>query len=205
MNRDIQVAGGDVDIGGSLIETAGNLTVSEGQINEGVSLDIPMYEAMFADLAAKSEYWATSLPANGVIEGELTFRAGDDECLQVFWFDPSEWDPGYVVDVLIDSSLEDKTILINVAADDETTIDFFGDFKFNGLGGFMFPSKIKASILWNFFSASLVTLTGSGAPEMPGTILIPNGSLNFEWSGHSGRLIVGKDLVQNKAGSEFHK
>ena len=177
------------------------------------------YDDLIDDIADKSAYWATLYP-NGVVvpalmaspenpgKNVIIFEAGDDNCLQVFHLSKVDFGPGIGVNVKFGESLRGKTILINVASDEANavTIDKWGDFiDYDNVGSHLFDPVLKASILWNFYDATHVTLgLGTGGPEMPGSVIVPNGSLDFGWSGHSGRLVVGQDLILESAGCELH-
>jgi len=212
--------GGDVSIGGTLQKTGSQdfLTQSGGQIFENQSVDTQKYDDMFADIRVKSGYWYT-LQNNGIVvpplqhqnRNVLTLKAGDDSCLQVFHMDHFDMDWGQVIDVKIDPSLDEKTILINVASMEangrrEVTIPRWGDFiDSSGKGGHDFSSRTASSMLWNFYDADLVTLGGDGGgPQFPGSIVIPNGDLDFFWPGSNGRVVVLGDVRQESQGSEFH-
>jgi len=201
--------GGDVEIGGSLIENGwGQVVVQDGRtISTSATIDVEGYEAMFALLEEKSEYWA-SLPGNGVVDlvggNQLKFMAGDDESVQVFNVDADTLaGPEWVIDLVFDCSLNDKTILINVDA---------VEFSDPGWGRFVdctgkveeFSTVTTGSILWNFFNAETVNIGPDGNPQVQGSFLIPHGDLNFYAPGLNGRLMVGGNVHQESAGSEFH-
>jgi hypothetical protein len=52
------------------------------------------------------------------------------------------------------------------------------------------------------WASRIVGADGNG--EFQGTLLVPNGSPTINFAGHSGHVIVGVDLRQDKAGSELH-
>ena len=157
-------------------------------------------------------------PANGVDRrlddsdcgrDVILFKAGDHECLQVFHISEDDFGPDRVINVEFDSSLEGKTILINVDAGDDgdVIINGWGDFiDYDGVGSHGFDPILKARILWNFYNTDgkLMLGTGSGGPEMPGSVIVPHGDVWFGWSGQSGRLVVGGDLVMESVGGELH-
>jgi hypothetical protein len=140
------------------------------------------------------------------------FSAGDDNCIQVFHADRFDLYGIQGIEVEFDSSLEGKTILINVASTlnsdtgkREVNINHWGKIL-DTSGGFdrSFKSSTKASILWNFYDAEVVTLGPGAGAQFPGTILIPDGDLFFFWPGQDGRTIVGGDVWHEDDGSEFH-
>ena len=221
---------GKVAIGGLLKEEYSHgklITDDEYSLSQYAYINKQYYLSMFDDLAKKSKYWATLYP-NGIVVPALassgsnvvTFKAGYDYgtydygCIQVFHIDHFDIGIGSdrVVNIQFDESLKDKTIVINVASRDiygkrEVHIPAWGDIiDPYGNGSTNFSPKMKRSILWNFYDADKVVLGegGLGGPQFPGTILIPDGDLDFYWPGHGGRLIVGGDLYQERWGSEFH-
>jgi choice-of-anchor A domain-containing protein len=213
--------GGDVVYGGTLQYTgAGKLVVKSGRQIYQDSIDTQLYLDLFDEIAVKSAYWARLQP-NGVVKNALSHvdqntivfsSDGTSRCLQVFHVD--RFDLYGVSGVLVefDSSLEGKTILINVASTlnsntgkKEVHIDNWANlFDTSGGSAYAFKSSTKASILWNFYDADVVTLGGLAGPQFPGTLLVPNGDLFFFWPGQDGRTIVGGDVWQERLGSEFH-
>jgi choice-of-anchor A domain-containing protein len=195
------------------------------RISRDPNIDTQSYLDMFDELAIKSEYWSTLEP-NGIIypaaqksyqnpEGNrLIFAAGDDRCLQVFHADRFDLYGLNGINVEFDPSLAGKTILINVASTynsksgkKEVLLDNWGkmyDTSGKEQNDRDFQSSTKASILWNFYDADVVTMGPGGGVQFPGSILIPNGDLYFYWPGHGGRLIVGGDVWHDRYGSEFH-
>jgi choice-of-anchor A domain-containing protein len=212
--------GGDVLYGGTFQETGdGSLVVKAGrQIYQG-SIDTQYYLDLFAEAAVKSSYWAHLQP-NGIItpalagnlQNTLTFSAGDDNCIQVFHADRFDLYGNKGIDVYFDPNLEDKTILINVASTfneatqkREVHINQWGKIVDTDGGDDMnFKSRTKASILWNFYDAEVVTLGPDGGVIFPGSVLIPDGDLFLLWPGQDGRTIVGGDVTHDSWGSEFH-
>jgi choice-of-anchor A domain-containing protein len=215
--------GGDVVYGGSFQETrSGKLRVKEWDPPRQIyqdDIDTQYYLDMFDELAVKSAYWA-QLEPNGILtpalahsnQNRLVFSAGDDNCIQVFHADRFDLYGIQGIEVEFDSSLEGKTILINVASTlnsdtgkREVHIDNWGK-MLDTSGGYdrSFKSSTKASILWNFYDAEVVTLGPEAGAQFPGTILIPKGDLFFFWPGQDGRTIVGGDVWHEDDGSEFH-
>jgi choice-of-anchor A domain-containing protein len=213
--------GGSVTYGGALTET-GNGKLNGKELKALFSkqaLDKEQYLALFDELAVKSAYWSTLQP-NGIItpaiggpsQNTILFEAVDNNCIQVFHADRFDlWGVGGVR-VKFDPSLIGKTILVNVASTlnihsglKEVLIDNWGE-MLDPWGGNdrSFRGVTKASILWNFYDAEKVTLGPNSGPQFPGTILIPHGDLGFYWPGQDGRTIVGGDVWQESAGSEFH-
>ena len=214
--------GGDIAVGGTLQEvSSGRVKVHASRdIFENYSVDTQKYLDMFDSMAERSEYWAQLYP-NGVVtpalqheqQNRIVFSAGDDNCLQVFHVDRFDLYGGNTPDVEFDSSLDGKTILINVAstystasAKKEVSIPSWGKvIDPSGNDNKDILSPFKSSLLWNFYDAEKVTLGGvSGGPQFPGSLLIPNGDLDFRWPGSDGRVIVGGDVWHQSTGSEFH-
>ena len=109
-----------------------------------------------------------------------------------------------------DSSLEGKTIIINMKADSDGNVLIqkvgnFHDPRNENSSSSDFDTNFTASILWNFYDAKTVTLgTGMDFGQFQGTILVPNGHLTVKVPGTNGRLIVGGDVTQDYHGGEFH-
>ena len=172
-------------------------------------IDTAQYKELFDTLAIKSAIWSQQTANGDIVNAGNTviLKAGDDSCLQVFYTNDLTCSFG-PCNIRIDDSLNDKTILINYAANDVggtklAELKDIGQF-INNLGDYVSP-RVKASILWNFFDAEEVILCGGGGgPQMPGSVLIPNGNLEMKCPGLDGRLIVGGDVLQNRPGSEFH-
>ena len=188
--------GVDVVYGGSYsTSSTGNLMVKAGRSIAPGSVDVTSYQSILADLSLKSNYWAT-LPANGVFtpaiqtptQNKMIFSAGpDDDCLQVFSLTMQELHSvTWGSDVYFDSSLDGKTILINVQpeADGTSYLRYIGRFfDTQNQEGFNFDSGLKARILWNFAGSSLVTVGPENGAQLPGSILVPDGDLHFQWPG----------------------
>jgi hypothetical protein len=99
--------------------------------------------------------------------------------------------------------LSGKTIIINVIDSGNVQLTGIMDMEdYSGNRGYAFDPNLTKNILWNFPSATSVTLDGTA--EFQGSLLIPNGNLVFKHPGHSGRVIVNGDVTQNYGGSEFH-
>jgi len=207
---------GDVLVGNTVSGTVGQLEMNEkGTIYENVNIDLLTYTNMFDDLYYKSQYWS-SLPQNGEwthvnTYDPFTFQANTADDLQVFHIDTSQLQFPYGVEIKFDASLQKKTILINVKSDDNgvAKLTNLANF-FDGIGGnnHDFDPQTTAHIIWNFYDATEVHLGGggSGNGEFIGTVLIPTPNSNtfFTFPGHSGRFIANGNVIQNKAGSEFH-
>jgi len=195
----------------------GSMFLPHGSTMTQKVLDRAPWETMFADLQVKSEYWY-SLKPNGVFissrggpnENTMVLYAGDDdECLQVFTLDRFDLvDPW---SIQLDSSLINKTILINISPygidgkKGEVQIQNIGAI-YDPWGGHdqTFSAVTKQSILWNFYGATKVTLGPGGGIQFPGSILIPHGDLDMLWPGQDGRTIVKGNVFHNAYGSEFH-
>ena len=83
--------------------------------------------------------------------------------------------------MVFDSSLVNKTILLNIASDDDgfAGIDDIGNiYDENGPTG-VFSSTLKASILWNFFDASTVSLCGGNGGPVSKTYMLVFGISNL--------------------------
>jgi choice-of-anchor A domain-containing protein len=190
---------------------------TNGDITWDPNLDLSEYEDNLEELKVKSHYWST-LDGNGKYTpynkgpngNTCLFEAVDDECVQVFNLSNDELDNlPWGIHVQFHDSLKDKTVLINMASDSNNNAkvtnlaNFFDPW---GKGGWEFNSGFIANILWNFHDAEFVDLGGgtTGTGEFTGSIIVPNGGLNMGFPGQSGRTIVGGDLTQDRAGSEFH-
>lgn len=223
MNVDVSVmqnsahVKGNIKYKGSSVGTAQNLW-SNGQVDHVANLDLSVYEKALGELKVKSAHWA-SLPMNGIYVpynqgpngNTAVFKAGNNnDCVQVFNLSEDEFDSlPWGIHVQFDESLKYKTILINYGSDSNNQVQIKNLANFYdpwGKSGWEFDSDTTASILWNFYDATQVDLGAgsSGVGEFTGSILVPNGSMKFEMPGHSGRTIVGGNLEQNFAGSEFH-
>jgi choice-of-anchor A domain-containing protein len=173
-----------------------------GTVTEDSSLDLSYYSSALHDLQTKSAYWATLSNNGGSASYQYgwKFSAGDNECIQVMNVQASDLGGGNWVS--FDSSLSDRTIIINVIDTGNVQLTGINDMEYSGQRGYMFDPNLTKNILWNFPSATSVTLDGGA--EFQGSILIPNGNLIFKHPGHSGRVIVNGDVTQNYGGSEFH-
>lgn len=178
------------------------------------SLDLSEWDAVFDDIEEKGPHWG-SLPPNGIVYGigsnTITFAAGDDEDIQVFLINGTDLSFFVGRHVKFDPSLIDKSILINVKADENGLVhvkNLANFFDTNNNGGFAFSSALLSQILWNFFDADEVKLgcESSAVGQWRGSVMVPKPNSRFEFCmpGQSGRTIVNGDLVQNRNGSEFH-
>jgi choice-of-anchor A domain-containing protein len=193
MNADAVVMQNSPDISGNIIykgESKGSATNfwTNGSVERDPNLDLTFYEKALDELKVKSAYWA-SLNMNGIYvpydqgpnKNTAVFKAGDDDCLQVFELSSHEFDSvPWGIHIKFDDSLKGKTILINYGSDHHGLVEiknlanFFDPW---GNGGWDFNTTTTASILWNFHDAAQVNLgAGSdGVGEFIGSILIPNG------------------------------
>jgi choice-of-anchor A domain-containing protein len=190
---------------------------TNGQVTRKSNLDLSGYTKALNELKVKSEYWA-GLPMNGVYTpynngpngNTAVFKAGNNDCVQVFNLSQDEFDTlPWGIQVKFDANLKDKTVLINYRSDNNKNVKITNLASFvdpSGNGRWDFDSGFTASILWNFYDAKYVDLGGgsNNVGEFQGSILVPNGSLMMQFPGQSGRTIVGLDLTQNRGGSEFH-
>jgi choice-of-anchor A domain-containing protein len=190
---------------------------TNGDIRRDSGLDLSKYEDNLEELKVKSQYWSTihvngkytpySAGPNG---NTALFEAGDDECVQVFHLSNDEFNNlPWGIHVQFHSSLQDKTVLINMASDNSKTATVTNLANFIdpwGMKGWDFNTGFIANILWNFYDAEYVDLGGgtTGTGEFTGSIIVPNGGLKMGFPGQSGRTIVGGDLTQERGGSEFH-
>jgi len=195
----------------------GELPQLDGQskIIHDTNLDLSDWSDAFLDLEEKGSYWG-SLNANGNILGihdsnTITFEAGDGKGVQVFHVKATDLTKSYGRHVKFHQNLVQRTILINVEADSngkahiQNLADFFDT---AGKHGFFFSSALVSQILWNFYDATevIVGCGSTGVGEWRGSILVPtrSSSMEFCMPGHSGRIIVNGNLVQDREGSEFH-
>eukprot|EP00934_Nitzschia_sp_Nitz4_P006094 Nitzschia sp. Nitz4//scaffold85_size83877//127//6296//NITZ4_005215-RA/size83877-snap-gene-0.12-mRNA-1//-1//CDS//3329559095//6084//frame0 len=200
-----------VPVGSDEPEPWDELTIAQA------TLDPAPYLEVFDELRVRSEYWF-SLQPNGVISQnnrKFTFSAGDDRCVQVFelTYDMMHYcEINGSCEFTFDSSLEDKTILVNVSPYDNngnllsevtlTGISLMYDMY--GNNDYDFSTKLKQHLLWNFYNAANVVMGPSGNLQFPGSVIVPYGSLHFQWVGQDGRLMVYGDVTHDANGSEFH-
>jgi choice-of-anchor A domain-containing protein len=208
---------GNIKYRGDNKGTAANL-LTNGSVERVPDLDLTFYEKALEELKVKSSYWA-SLTMNGIYipynqgpyGNTAVFKAGNNtDCVQIFNLGSDELDSlTLAIRVVFHKSLRGKTILINYGSDVYKQVQIKNLVNFYDPwydGGLEFDSATTASILWNFYDAEQVDLVAGadGVGEFIGSILVPNGSMNFEMKGHSGRLIIGLNLIQDFEGSEFH-
>jgi choice-of-anchor A domain-containing protein len=190
---------------------------TNGDIRKDSTLDLSEYEDNLEELKVKSHYWST-LKANGEFipyyegpnENTAVFKAGDNNCVQVFNLGNDRFsDLPWGINVQFHPNLKDKTVLINMNSGSDkrakvtNLANFFDPWD---KGHWDFDSGFIGNILWNFHDATYVDLGGgtTGTGEFIGSIIVPNGDLKMGFPGQSGRTIVGGDLTQDRAGSEFH-
>ncbi|MEL6605718.1 MAG: choice-of-anchor A family protein, partial [Cyanobacteria bacterium J06614_10] len=180
-----------------------------GTITQDTSLDLSEYANDIAALQEKSAYWAT-LPSRGTVDDQgfkIDLIGDGTGGLYVFNIDGSTLNPSFGRPLnFINMPVDGTTIIINVTGDQVNLQEFSDMVAPDGSSNFTFNSDFAANILWNIPEATEVTLGGQGAGQFWGSLLVANSNsvLNMNAPGHNGRVIAAGDIVQNRAGSEFH-
>eukprot|EP00538_Stauroneis_constricta_P012542 CAMPEP_0119545366 /NCGR_PEP_ID=MMETSP1352-20130426/126_1 /TAXON_ID=265584 /ORGANISM="Stauroneis constricta, Strain CCMP1120" /LENGTH=1333 /DNA_ID=CAMNT_0007589901 /DNA_START=428 /DNA_END=4425 /DNA_ORIENTATION=- len=219
----IGVDGANIVYKGTLTKINGGKFDIRGHHGRDSNLDLSAYPSMFTELGERSKFWSTLRP-NGRFfpvgtsdeygSKDIVFKAGDDECVQVFHVLQSDLDHFNTnggVDMHFHPNLAAKTILINVKADSNGVArvrrinyfhDPYGNIHFDNSSPFI------SSMLWNFYDATDKVIIGADGHhsdfEFQGSLLIPFGDLDFYSIGHSGRTVVNGNVYQKRGGSEFH-
>ncbi|KAG7363798.1 laminin G domain containing protein [Nitzschia inconspicua] len=182
-------------------------------VTKDANLDLTKYEVHIENLRKKSAFWA-SLPdtqgtSTNFASRRLNIKCSAANVIQIItipmnlFSSLSSGGDFYV----FSKECYDKTILLNVKGTGAITVpaqemlwhDAQGNEKRGGWENF--SSCMNSNILWNFASATKVTINGWN--EWNGSVLV-TGDLVLQTIGQSGRTMVLGNLLQNKGGSEFH-
>jgi len=186
-----------------------NHVYTNGDFKHKTDLDLSRWEDELDILSQKVDFWKTLEP-NGVaeiVDGVLYMGAGpDNNPVQVFNINPIATD---IANVVFKKEMIGKTIMIVV----EDSGTFFvppmcyvpmdhapGQAPICGVD--TFPTDLTASIVWVWPSSGKVDIVGSN--ELMGSLVMPKADLTFSTMGHSGRMIVGGDLILDGDFSELH-
>jgi len=198
------------------LPSSNHKTDGESYMFQDIDYGMTEWVEAMKDIEAKGNYWGNHLNTNCITEGidtnTITFKAGDADTIQVCHI--RCMDLTYYVGrhIQFDSSLVNKTILINVEASPDGSCDIcnLADFlDTKGKGRFKFSTELTKNILWNFYDAKEVSLgcrcrRTRALGEWQGSIIVPSGDFEFCMPGHSGRLIINGNMIQNRKGSALH-
>jgi len=183
--------------------------ITEGDFSQDTNLDLSNWSEEIVLLKQKAAYWNT-LDANGVHEiadNVLTFKVGpDNNPVQIFKIDRIGPD---ITNVVFNKELQGKTIMIIVRGHGKFKVPPMCYQELDHVHGdepvcskYSFPIDLISSTVWVFPTRRRVTMYGSD--EMMGSIVIPRGDLLFQSAGHSGRLLVGGNLILDGEVTEMH-
>ncbi|MFI2745119.1 choice-of-anchor A family protein [Kitasatospora sp. NPDC018623] len=215
---DFLTAGGDVTVApgqsllaeGGVVRYAGTAT---GTIT-GTKIHDPQAVAAYAplrgELQTASACYAgvgTPRPATGtaVNQGYQTLFTGDGtSALQVFNVDFDLVGPGGSTQGIVFAGIPaNATVLVNLLGGARTINTYSGSLVDTDPW-----NRLRERLLWNFPTATTVTLTGSG--QFQGSVLAgnPGGTATMSLPGLSGRFFTAGSLVHNSGGgmtgTEFH-
>lgn len=183
---------------------------TNGDFVNDPAMDLSRWEEELTLLGQKVNYWK-SLDPNGVINdyGNVIILAPgeDNNPVQIF-------DIGCLGDdvagLVFNKNMFGKTIMIRVKCDSEFVVPSLCYYPIDSMpndqpicGRDSFPPEITTSTVWVFESESDVVISGY-ATELHGSVVKPFGSLTMSVAGHSGRLIVGGDLIIDGEYTELH-
>jgi len=191
------------DLSEQFVETNGGFEHDE-------TLNLTRWEDEITLLRQKTQYWKT-VEANGSTNKDendsLHFRASSDNSpVQIFKIQPIDMS---ITAVIFHKNLHGKTILIIVEGE--------GVFKVPPMcfhpkdatpnqqaicDYTAFPTALTASIAWLFPTENSITMDGNA--EHQGSIIKPWGDMTVKMNGHSGRLIIGGDLIMDGDFTELH-
>lgn len=182
---------------------------TNGDFKKDADLDLTRWEDEITLLQQKTEFWKT-IEANGVItnvDGNLYFASGvDNNPVQVFKIQGID---DSVSTITFSKELLGRTILIQVEGDGRMQAPLFCYHPEDSTptdaprcGKSHFPSELTGSIAWLFPTENHVELYG--IREFQGSIVKPFGDMTIKFEGHSGRLIVGGDLIMDGRFTELH-
>lgn len=183
---------------------------TNGDFTQDIALDLTRWSDEITLLQQKTNYWST-LPETGstvVQDGvNLLFRSSStNDPVQIFKISPID---ASIASVTFSKELHGKTILIIVDGDSEFHAPNMCFHPVDALpehapicGRDTFPTELTASIAWVFPTTGSVVMSGDF--EFQGSIVVPFGDLTANMRGHSGRLIVGGNLVVDGEFTELH-
>jgi len=185
-----------------------NSIFTNGDFKQNPNLDLERWDEELHVLKQKVKFWNTLEP-NGVaevVDGVLYMGAGpDNNPVQVFNIRPIATD---IANVVFKKEMIGKTIMIIV--DDAGTF-FVPQMCYVPLdhttgqapvcGVDTFPSSLTTSIVWVWPKKGQVEIVG--ANELMGSVVMPKADLSFSTMGHSGRMVVGGDMILNGEFSEL--
>ncbi|MFE3877318.1 SpaA isopeptide-forming pilin-related protein [Kitasatospora sp. NPDC059146] len=195
--------GGVVRYAGTATGTITGTTVQDAQA-------VAAYTPLRGQLQSASECYAgvgTPRPATGtaVNQGYQTLFTGDgSSALQVFNVDfDLVGNGGGAQGVAFANIPANATVLVNLTGGARTINTFSGSFDDNDPW-----NRLRPRLLWNFPTASTVTLTGSG--QFQGSVLVgnPASTSTMNLPGLNGRFFTTGSLLHNSGsgmtGTEFH-
>jgi len=186
-----------------------NNVYTNGDFKHTPDLDLSRWRDELKLLRQKVKYW-NSLQPNGiteVVDGVLYMGAGpDNNPVQIFNIRPIG---GNVGNVVFKKEMLGKTIMI-IVEDDGTfnvpTMCYVPPDHTPGqapvCGVDTFPPSLTASIVWVWPKKGRVQIVGG--EELLGSVVMPKSDLTFQTTGHSGRMIVGGDMIIDGEFSELH-
>ena len=181
--RDDLIVGGDLDytygqvFNGNVVHGgAGNLnSVGIPNGEERQEADVVDFAGAQADLAGKSALWGAEAP-NGTTKfkyGNLNLR-GTNAQLDIFTITPVQLTHARSINLIVPTN---ATVLINVPGSSASVQNL----------GFNLRGSDSAHILWNFFEATDLNVSGVG---LPGSVLAPAAALAFNNGQISGTVIA---------------
>ncbi|MER7666985.1 SpaA isopeptide-forming pilin-related protein [Kitasatospora sp. NPDC096128] len=195
--------GGVVRYAGTATGTITGTTTQDGQA-------VAAYTPLRGQLQSASECYAgvgTPRPATGtaVNQGYQTLFTGDgSSALQVFNVDfDLVGNGGSTQGVAFAGIPTNATVLVNLVGGARTINTYSGSFDDNDPW-----NRLRPRLLWNFPTASTVTLTGSG--QFQGSVLVgnPASTSTMNLPGLNGRFFTTGSLLHNSGsgmtGTEFH-
>ena len=183
---------------------------TNGDFAQQSDIDLTRWGDEISLLRQKTDYWK-SLEPNGVVDYSnnlITLKPGDDNnIVQIFEINCVGDD---IVGLVFDKKMHHKTIMIKVKCDGDFIVPRTCFHPLDAIrtdepicGRDYFPSEITSSTVWVFESESDVVISGEDT-ELQGSVVKPWGSLTMSIWGHSGRLVVGGDLIIDGNFTELH-
>jgi hypothetical protein len=189
---------------------------TNGDFAHDSGLDLSRWEDEITLLRQKTNYWKTLEP-NGVVDDSsstIILRPGsDNNIVQIFEIDSLGDD---VTGLVFDKNMLGKTIMIKVKNGGDFVVPTICFKPSDAMPSdapicnkHEFPPELTSSIVWILESGSDVTIRDPDSDsdlssELFGSVVKPWGSLTISAGGHSGRLIVGGDLIVDGNFTELH-